>query len=142
MNTPMIKFKLFLCFLLVQLVANAQSPIGTWVTIDDETGKAKSHVEIYEKNGKIFGKIVKLLLKPQTAVCETCDGDRKNKPLVGMVILYNFTKSGNEWKSGKIYKADSGKEYNGSLAMSGYDKLIVTGKVLFITRSQTWTRLK
>lgn len=118
------------------------SPIGIWVTIDDETGKEKSHVEIYERDGKLFGKIIKLLLKPNNSVCEVCDGDRKNKPLVGMVIIYNMKKHGDKWDGGKIYKADSGKEYNGFLKMNGPDKLIVTGKVLFITKSQTWRRLK
>lgn len=136
------KINLIILLVLIQFTINAQSPIGTWVTIDDETGKAKSQVEVFEKNGKIYGKIVKLILKPQNAVCESCGGNRKNKPLVGMVILYDFIKSGNEWISGKIYKADSGKEYGGSLKMDGADKLIVTGKVLFISRSQTWTRVK
>ena len=35
--------------------------IGTWKTIDDETEKARSHVQIYEKDGKYYGKIIKLL---------------------------------------------------------------------------------
>lgn len=130
----------FICIYTLQM--NAQSPIGTWVTIDDETGKEKSHVEIFEKGGKLFGKIVKLLLKPQNSICEACDGERKNKPLVGMIIISNMAKKGDKWEGGKIYKADSGKEYNGFLKMAGADKLVVTGKVLFITKSQTWRRLK
>ena len=32
---------------------SAQSVIGKWKTIDDETGKPKSIVEISEKDGKI-----------------------------------------------------------------------------------------
>ena len=31
--------------------------LGKWKTIDDETGKAKSIIEIYEVNGKFHGKI-------------------------------------------------------------------------------------
>ncbi|MCE2964043.1 MAG: DUF2147 domain-containing protein [Chitinophagales bacterium] len=122
--------------------AQSYSPVGTWVTIDDETGKEKSHVEVFEKDGKLYGKIVRLLLKPQNAVCEVCDGDRKNKSLVGMIIISNMKKKGDKWEGGKIYKADAGKEYNGFLKMSGPDKLIVTGKVLFITKSQIWKRFK
>ena len=130
----------FIC--MYSFKTNAQSPVGTWITIDDETNKEKSHVEVYEKGGKLFGKIIKLLLKPQNTVCEVCDGERKNKPFVGMVIISNMTKKGNKWEGGKIYKADAGKEYNGFLKMDGSDKLVVTGKVLFITKSQTWRRLK
>lgn len=129
-------------FVMWSNIAFCQSPIGTWVTIDDETGKEKSHVEIYEKEGKLYGKIVKLLLKPQNSICEVCDGDRKNKPLVGMVIIYNMRKKGDKWEGGKIYKADSDKEYSGFLKMIGNDRLVVTGKVLFITKSQIWKRLK
>lgn len=41
----------------------AQSVVGRWKTIDDETGKEKSIVEIYEKNGLVYGKLVELLEK-------------------------------------------------------------------------------
>ena len=127
---------------LISITLQSQNPVGIWVTVDDETGKEKSHVEVYEKDQKLFGKIIKLLLKPQNTVCEVCEGERKNKPLVGMVIISNMKKRGNKWEGGKIYKADAGKEYNGFLKMNGPDKLVVTGKVLFITKSQTWKRLK
>lgn len=128
--------------LIYGFLMSAQSPVGTWVTIDDETGKEKSHVEIYEKDGKLYGKIVKLLLNPQTTLCEVCEGERKNKPLVGMLVIYDMRKSGDKWEGGKVYKADTGKEYNGFLKMKGADRLIVTGKFMFITKSQTWRRLK
>ena len=41
----------------------AQSVTGRWKTFDDETGAAKSIVEIYEKNDKIYGKVVEILEK-------------------------------------------------------------------------------
>jgi uncharacterized protein (DUF2147 family) len=59
-----------------------------------------------------------------------------------MIIISNMRKKGDKWEGGKIYKADAGKEYHGFLKMSGPDKLVVTGKVLFITKSQIWRRLK
>ena len=139
MNKTLFQIALYSLF---SITLQSQNPIVIWVTVDDETGKEKSHVEVYEKDQKLFGKIIKLLLKPQNTVCEVCDGERKNKPLVGMVIISNMKKSGNKWEGGKIYKADAGKEYNGFLKMAGPDKLVVTGKVLFITKSQTWRRHK
>ena len=45
-----------LCFVLVTTV-RSQSVVGKWKTIDDKTGKPKSIVEVYEKSGKIYGKI-------------------------------------------------------------------------------------
>ena len=49
--------------LLAGLTAQAEnlSPEGTWKTIDDETGKAKSLVQIWIDNGELKGKIVELI---------------------------------------------------------------------------------
>lgn len=47
--------------LAVVTTAQSQSVVGKWKTIDDETGKPKSIVEVYEKSGKIYGKIVDIL---------------------------------------------------------------------------------
>ena len=47
----------FLTFAFTILAAGmlqAQSVTGKWKTIDDETGKAKSIVELTEKNGKML----------------------------------------------------------------------------------------
>jgi hypothetical protein len=52
-----------LCLLVFTSALSAQnlSPLGLWKTIDDETKEAKSHMELYEKNGKVYGKVTKLL---------------------------------------------------------------------------------
>ena len=53
---------LTILFVAVAGVFSAQAQVtGKWKTIDDETGQAKSIVEIYESNGKIYGKIVEIL---------------------------------------------------------------------------------
>lgn len=94
---------------LFSITLQSQNPIGIWITVDDETGKEKSHVEVYEKDQKLFGKIIKLLLKPQNTVCEVCDGERKNKPLVGMVIISNMKKVATSGKVAKYTKRTLGK---------------------------------
>jgi hypothetical protein len=48
---------LLMSFLSVTLFA--QSVTGIWKTIDDETNKQKSHVEIFIKGGKLYGKVLK-----------------------------------------------------------------------------------
>ncbi|MFK7923326.1 MAG: DUF2147 domain-containing protein, partial [Bacteroidia bacterium] len=50
--------------MLMTLTTFAQSPVGKWKTIDDETNKPKSIVEIYEKDGKLYGKVIKLFREP------------------------------------------------------------------------------
>ena len=62
--------------LLVGVAISAQIE-GKWKTIDDETGKAKSIVEIFKKNdGKYYGKIQQLMQKPTNDNCVKCKDDR------------------------------------------------------------------
>jgi uncharacterized protein (DUF2147 family) len=136
--------KIFLAALFFSFASVAfaqESPVGIWKTVDDETGEAKSHVEIYEQDGKLFGKIVKLLLKPEDTVCDKCPGDKKGKKLIGMVILENMVKDGNEWEDGTILKADNGKVYDCKLWVEK-GKLMVRGYVGFIYKTQVWERVK
>jgi uncharacterized protein YhfF len=44
---------------------------GKWKTIDDQTGEAKSIIEIYEKGGKVYGKVVDILALLKKDVCKT-----------------------------------------------------------------------
>ena len=61
---------------------------GVWITQDDETGQKKSEVLIYQENGKLYGKILKLLLpEDEGKLCTECNGENKNKPIEGIVIV-------------------------------------------------------
>ncbi len=132
------------CFLIGTAQAQT-SPTGIWKTIDDKTGDAKSHVEIYENGGKYHGKIVKLLQRPADTVCEKCTGSKKNKALVGMVILENLETVKGFWRNGTILDPESGSEYGCSVWFeSGKpDELKVRGKHWTgLYRTQTWYRVK
>ncbi len=123
----------------------AQSPIGVWKTIDDETGKAKSHVEIFEKDGKLYGKVVKILTAgKENAKCTECKGALKDKPINGMQILKGLKKDGKEWNGGTIIDPNSGKEYKAKMTLNGSNKLDVRGYVgiSLVGRTQTWERVK
>lgn len=142
-----LKFALLtLCLLTFSVfTATAQStPAGVWKTIDDNTGEAKSHLEIYEKDGKFCAKIVKLLRKPQDTVCDECPGDKQGKKLVGMEILWDLVPYDDYWSYGKIMDPESGKIYKCNLEMKGNDKLEVRGYIGFslIGRTQEWYRVK
>lgn len=116
---------------------------GKWKTIDDETGKPKSIVEITKKSdGKYYGKIVQLLAKPANNNCVACKDDRKNKPLVGLEIIRGLSKDGSEFSGGTITDPKSGKTYKCNIKREG-DKLNVRGYVGFslIGRTQTWQKV-
>jgi len=141
--------KTFLSFCLAMILATVTmaqaSPVGVWKTIDDETGKAKSHVEIYKKDGKYYGKVTKLLLKPADTVCEKCSGDLKDKPVLGMVILKDLKPYKYYWKSGTILDPANGSTYGCSMWFEDdkEDELQVRGKHWTgLFRTQTWFRIK
>lgn len=133
-------------FLLVGTFMFGQTAVGTWKTIDDESGKAKSHIKIYEKGGKLYGKVVKLLTPGrENAVCTECKGDKKNKPIVGMVVLSGVEKDGkNKWDDGEILDPKKGKVYDVSLELISAEKLKVRGYLGFsmLGRTQYWYRVK
>ncbi|MGC1633567.1 MAG: DUF2147 domain-containing protein, partial [Gelidibacter sp.] len=128
-------------------LSQAQSILGQWKTVDDETGQAKSIVELYNDNGKIYGKIVKLLLpEDQGKLCEKCTGKDHNQPLIGLVILKGMSKDkdDNEYKGGTIFDPKKGKEYKCKMWIES-DKpntLNVRGYIAFFYRTQTWQRVK
>ncbi|MGV4439604.1 DUF2147 domain-containing protein [Ornithobacterium rhinotracheale] len=135
---------LLLLFISLSGFIMAQSPVGTWKTIDDNTGKARSFVKIYEKNGELFGKIVKITNPAlQDKRCEKCKGDKKNKPLLGFEVITGLKKNGNIWEDGKITDPDSGKEYSCKIELDGKDKLKVRGFLGFslLGRTQVWERV-
>ncbi|HAD80333.1 DUF2147 domain-containing protein [Empedobacter falsenii] len=136
---------LFGLFFMLTSLMYAQSPIGTWKTIDDETKQAKSYVEIFEKDGKLYGKVTKILTKgKEDAKCTDCSGALKNKPILGMQILSGLKKDGKEWNGGKIIDPNSGKEYKAKMSLNGNDKLDVRGfiGISLVGRTQTWQRVK
>ena len=128
----------------LSLSAAASDVVGRWKTIDGETGKPKSYVEISRAaNGTLSGKIVELI-NPSTPnpVYDKCKDDRKNKPITGMEIIRGMKPDGaNKWAGGTILKPDEGKVYKSKMRLlEGGNKLEVSGCVAFICKSQVWLR--
>ena len=60
------KHLLTLALTLFAVAAFAQNPVlGKWKTIDDETGRIKSVVEVTERDGKIYGQVIELFRLPK-----------------------------------------------------------------------------
>lgn len=135
------------CLLVVMLFffqySFSQTIFGKWKTIDDETGKEKGVVEIFERNGKIFGRIIDILdIEHRHHKCEKCEGEEKNKPILGLTIIKGMKKNGNEYEGGKVLDPKNGKSYQCKIYLDGKDKLIVRGYIgiSLLGRSQTWVR--
>ncbi len=131
---------IFACFFTMHL-AYAQLT-GEWQTIDDNTNKPRSIIQIYEaKNGKYYGKVRKILDpdKSQEEICEKCPGDRKNQKVVGMTIIREMTLSNGTLSGGQILDPENGKEYSCKIWLEGKD-LKVRGYWGVFYRTQTWYR--
>ena len=97
-------------------------------------------VEVYEKGGKLFGKILDLIDPDEPdPICKECDEDdpRHNKPVVGLEIIRNMEKDGKAWEDGDILDPENGKVYRCKLWVEE-GKLQVRGYISFLYRTQTW----
>jgi len=125
------------------------SPVGRWKTVDDATGKVKSIVAIREENGKLYGTIEELFDPPVPhPTCYLCTGDLKDRPLVGLRILWDFApdgsdQNGGEWSGGQVLDPETGKIYRASIALEdGGKKLRLHGYFLVtvLGRTEHWLR--
>ena len=135
---------LLAALLLIASWAQAESVIGKWKQVDDETGDTESVIEIYEQNGKIYGKIVKLFRGPDedpNPVCDKCTDDRQDQPLLGMEIIRGLQKDGDVYEADKgILDPKKGKSYDCKIWLEDTNTLKVRGSIAFFYRTQTWYR--
>ncbi|TVZ51504.1 DUF2147 domain-containing protein [Dokdonia sp. Hel_I_53] len=130
--------------LAISLQAQRGTIYGKWTTIDDETGQAKSTVDIYQKNGKVFGKIVEITNPvKRKMICDLCQGEEKGEPVLGLDIIKNLQKDGRYYEGGTIFDPVKGKEYRAKIWLDPKDPgvLNVRGYVAFLYRTQEWIRL-
>ncbi len=130
------------------LAAQEPTPVGRWETIDDETGASRSIVTIWEEDGKLFGKIESLFRQPgedPDPVCDRCEGDRKDQPIIGMTILWDLRRDGDEYSGGHILDPNNGRIYRFRVAVEEDGmKLKVRGFIGFslLGRTQYWHRVE
>lgn len=142
MRNSLIASLLALPLLAAAFAASAQtSPVGRWKTYDEDSGKPRLIVDVYEaKGGTIAAKVVDTLFAPD-AVCTECKGAQKGKPIKDMVILWGLKPDGNEYTGGTVLKLANGKTYKSKAELQdGGKKLQVSGCLGFICKHQTWTR--
>ncbi|CAM1365555.1 conserved exported hypothetical protein [Tenacibaculum litopenaei] len=136
--------QLFFTFmLLATLGMQAQTIFGKWENRDEKTNRVDSVIEVYEKDGKAYAKIIEITDENrQNAVCDKCSGKNKNKPILGMNILTGLKKDGDEWSGGKILDPKKGKEYKCFIKLENANKLKIRGYIGFslLGRTAYWYR--
>lgn len=135
---------LIIIFVFLFLSGKAQNVLGKWYSIDPDSGENESIIELYEKDDRVYGKIVSLLkLEDQGKTCEECTGKDKNQALEGLIIVRGLIKDGDEWSDGKILDPKNGKLYKCTISLVEKDKLKLRGYIGFslIGRDEYWHRV-
>lgn len=84
---------------------------GAW-WFPDRSGQ----VEIYQKEGRLFGRVLRYHVPDQRDE-NNPDPKLRSRPLVGidMIADFQFAPENGRWEGGTIYDADSGRTYRGFL---------------------------
>ncbi len=116
--------------------------VGKWLSQDKE-----AVIEIYEKQGKYFGKFAWLKkatdAKGQPATdTENPNAALRKQPLIGMVMLSNMYFENKKWKGGTVYDPDSGKSYKCEMWQKSPQTLNIRGFLGLFYGTETWTIVK
>ena len=139
------KLLLFSFTLFLSLSIYSQTIFGKWHSFDEETHKIESVIEVYEKDGKAYAKILEITdPEKKDAVCFKCKGERKDQPIVGMNILTGLKKKGDEWSGGKILDPKNGKEYKCYIKLLDDNTLKIRGYIgiSLLGRTAIWKRVQ
>jgi len=116
---------------------------GLWRAIGDIDGDEKAIIEIFEKDNKLFGKVIKLTPASKHTVCDQCSGDLKDKPITGMIIMQDLVITSTGGEKGRILDPGSGRMYNCFIELLSPDKLKLRAYfgIPSIGRTQYWYRV-
>ncbi|WP_405604505.1 DUF2147 domain-containing protein [Polaribacter sp. Asnod1-A03] len=130
---------------IITISINAQTIFGKWNSRNEETGKVDSVIEVYKKEGVAFAKIIDITNpERKKAICNLCEGENKDKPILGLNILSGLEKDGDEWSGGKIIDPRSGKVYKCYIKLENPNKLKIRGYLGFalIGKTAYWERVQ
>lgn len=134
----------------VPAAAQAQRPpapvVGLWEQVDDD-GRVGGWFHIYEREGVVEGKIVRMFPKPgekPDPICTKCPGDQKNQPTLGLTLIKGMQRKGRNYENGTILDPRDGSVYQARMELSpDGQKLMVRGflGIDLFGQSQIWRRL-
>lgn len=120
----------------------AQGIEGFWKTVDEKTGKVQSVVAIYPYKGMYYGRMIgtfddKGKIKDDIYhPVERAPGVWGNPYYAGLDFIWDLRDKDSKF-SGRIMDPEKGDVYHCELWVQG-GKLIVEGKLMMFSRSQTW----
>ncbi len=118
---------------------------GKWLSEDGD-----AIINVYEENGKIFGKIIWLKEPNNEEGHPKVDEKNPNPELrrrkkLGLVIMTDFVyKKGLQWTDGEIYDPKSGNTYDANIELKDKNTLSLRGYIgiSLIGRTSVWTKVE
>jgi uncharacterized protein (DUF2147 family) len=138
------KYTIAVILLLTSLPLAAQIKaddiVGVWLT----GGKEPAKIQVYRSGNKYYGKIA-WVTKPEGRTrldTNNPDKEKRNQPIIGLVILTNFKFDEDEWNGGKIYDPESGKTYSCNISLKDKNTMKIRGYIgiSLLGRTETWVR--
>jgi uncharacterized protein (DUF2147 family) len=118
------------------LAQTAEDAFGVWLNPENQ-----SNVEFYKCGEGLCAKITKVS-DGQKTDDKNPDAAKRNRPVVGLVIMEGAKKSGANTWSGTLYNRADGKSYSGTVTVKAKNSLDLSGCVaLVVCRTTTWTRV-
>jgi len=104
------------------IASRAQEPsvVGLWQKLD-ETNQPVGWFLFVERNGTYEGAIARVFLRPgedPNQVCNRCQDDRKNAPLLGLSLVRGMKRHGLKYEDGTIVDPRDGKIYSAIMTLS------------------------
>ena len=127
------------------VAAAEPSAAGLWQKLED--GKPVVWVLIVEHNGTFEGAFAKMFPKPgeKDFVCDKCEDDRKDKPLLGLSFIRDMKKKAAlEYEDGNILDPRDGKIYRANMKVSPDGQTLFLRGYLGISlfgKTEEWTRV-
>jgi uncharacterized protein (DUF2147 family) len=126
------------------VAADLSSPEGLWQPLD-ASGKPLGLIRIYQDHGLFFGRIEPSSPDDKdSGTCVRCTDERKDQPIIGLVLIRNMRLVGDEYSGGDILDPDTGRIYGCKFRLTdGGSNMIMRGYfgVSLLGRSQTWRRV-
>lgn len=117
--------------------------VGKYLTQKDKSGQII--VEIYKEDGKIYGRIDKILEGNLTKDVNNPDKSKRDRNLLGMTFVTGFTynEKKDKYENGRIYDPSSGNTYSCTMKVLNDGNLEFRGYVLnpLFGMTQVWTKV-
>jgi uncharacterized protein (DUF2147 family) len=125
-----------LAFGTVSFAQTAEDAFGVWLNPENQ-----SNVEFYKCGDGLCGKITKAPDEQKTDD-KNPDPAKRSRPIVGLVIMENAKKTGDNKWAGNLYNRADGKSYSGTLTVKGKNALDLSGCVAKVfCKTTTWSRV-